>query len=102
MIIKLCRISKKNNEFLFVSGGSTESLKVPIIHSLKKYFKTLSVQTDFEVLASIDGDRVQKQRLQAVHKKSSIRCWIESDANHNICESSQILRDCISHAPICM
>lgn len=87
-------------DFTIISGGSTGNPKI-ILHSVDKYFKAPSVQTDFDVLASIDGDRVHKKRLQVIHKKSGIRCLIESDANQSICESSQIIRDCISCAPIC-
>lgn len=88
------------NGFAFISGGSNENPKL-ILHSLGKHFKTPSVQTDVDVLDDINGDRVQKKRLQVIHKRSGIRCWIESDANQSVCESSQIIRDCISHAPIC-
>lgn len=87
-------------KFISILGGAAENPKL-ILHELAKYFKMPGAAPDFHILASIDGDRVQKKRLQIVHKTSGIRCLIESDSTLSICESSQIIRDCISHAPIC-
>lgn len=63
--------------------------------------RVLRVQTDFKVIAAINGDRVQKRRLQVIHEASDIRCSIQFDMNFDLADSSQIIRDCILHAPIC-
>lgn len=87
--------------YLFsVSGGGSENPKL-LFHSFGKYFKASDMQPDFDVLPCIDGDRVQKKRLQAIHRVSGIRCWIECDSNPDITESSQMIRNCIAHSPIC-
>lgn len=82
------------------TGDSTEDPKLAL-HLLRKYFQMPNVLNDFDVLASMDGDRVQKKRLQAIHKMSGIRCFIESDSSLEICETSQMIRDCIALAPVC-
>lgn len=71
-----------------------------LFQKFKRVFK-MGIQTDFKVLASINGDRVQKRRLQAVHIASGILCWIQFDTASELARSSQIIRDFIVHAPIC-
>lgn len=61
----------------------------------------VGIQNDFKVLASINGDRVQNKRLQAIHIASGILCWIQFDTDFEMAESSQIIRNYIMHAPIC-
>lgn len=67
----------------------------------EKSLKTPDVQNDFTVLSSISGDRVQKRRMQVIHNVSGILCWIQFDSTFELAESSQILRNCIMHDPIC-
>lgn len=81
--------------------AATPQQQIPILHSFRKILEAPDVLTCFDILASIDGNRVHKKRLQILHKASGIRCLIESDSTLNICESSQLIRNCISLAPIC-
>lgn len=71
------------------------------LRSFEKLVKRPGAQTDFEVLEMIHGDRVQKRRLQLIHIASGIKCTLQFDDNYELAASSQIIRDCISHAPIC-
>lgn len=59
------------------------------------------VQSDFNVLSSHNEDRVLKKRLQIIHIASGIHCWLHFDENSELAESSQIIRDCILHTPMC-
>lgn len=72
-----------------------------IFQSFEKLFGTEGVQSDFKVLSSIKGDRVQNRRLQAIHNTSGILCSVQVDSSFGLAESSQILRNCIMHSSIC-
>lgn len=85
---------------LCISGASADSV-VKQIYSFEKRFKAPGTQTEFEVLASISGDRVQKRRLQMIHNESGIMCWVQFSLDFELAESSQVIRACIIYAPIC-
>lgn len=53
------------------------------------------------MLDTIHGDRVQNRRLQALHKSSGILCRIHFDLKSESAKSSQIIRNCILHSPLC-
>lgn len=72
-----------------------------VFQKFKRIFKMVGIQNDFKVLASINGDRVQKRRLQVIHIASGILCWIQFDKDSEIAKSSQIIRNYVMHAPIC-
>lgn len=81
--------------------GSAIQKPFEIFQSFEMLFGTEGIQNDFKVLSSIKGDRVQKSRLQAIHSASGILCSIQLDSSFELAESSQIIRNCIMHAPIC-
>lgn len=83
---------------MIVLGSSTQRA-VDALRSFECHAQT--VQTDFKVLATINGDRTQKRRLQLIHKASNIRCSIQFDLNSDLAHAAQIIRNCILHAPIC-
>lgn len=58
-------------------------------------------QSDFDVLETVHGDRVQKRQLQTTHNASGIRCFLIFDTSFELAASSQVIRDCIRHEPIC-
>lgn len=58
-------------------------------------------QPDFNVLETIHGDRAQKRRLRVIHTATGIQCTLQCDVNFELAESSQIIRDCVTYAPIC-
>lgn len=72
-----------------------------IFQSFEMLFRTEGIQSDFKVLSSIKGDRVQKRRIQAIHNESGILCSIQLDSSFELVESSQIIRNYIMHSPIC-
>lgn len=65
------------------------------------FIKKPGKQNEFKVLASINGDRVQKRRIPMVHKESGIKCYLQFGFNFQLAESSQILRDCVLYSPMC-
>lgn len=71
------------------------------LRSFEKIIKWPGAQTDFKVLETIHADRMQKKHLQLIHIASGIKCTLQFDATYELAESSQIIRDCISYAPIC-
>lgn len=79
--------------------GSSAQRAVDALRTFEQ--NVLRVQTEFEVLATINGDRCQKRRLQMIHKASDIRCSIQFDLSFDLADSSQIIRNCIMHSPIC-
>lgn len=82
-----------------VLGGAKQK-PCDLLQSFEMAFKTEGVQSDFKVLSSIEGDRVQKRRMQAIHNASGILCSIQLDSSFELAESSQILRNCIMYMPI--
>lgn len=98
---------------LFGFGGSKTDFNVLVngshanqnpniaFQKFKRIFKMLGVQNDFKILATINGDRVQKRRLQAIHKASGILCRIQFVTDFEMAQSSQIIRNFIMHEPIC-
>lgn len=72
-----------------------------VLQSFEMFLRARGTQTDFNVLSNIKGDRAQKARLQLAHNTSGILCFIQFDSGCELAESSQIIRDCIMHAPIC-
>lgn len=69
--------------------------------SIEMLFKSYDLQTDFKVLSSIKGDRVRRTRFEVVHNTSGILCSIQVSSSSELAESSQIIRNCIMHSPIC-
>lgn len=69
--------------------------------SFEILLKTAGIQSDFKVLSSLSDDRVHQRRLQAIHNASGIVCSIQFDSNFELTQSSQTIRNCIMHAPIC-
>lgn len=91
---------KKSKVDTSISGGSTQQ-PIVALRSFEKIIKWPRAQTDFDVLDIIHGDRVRKRQLQLIHIASGIKCTIQFDVNYELATSSQIIRDCISYAPIC-
>lgn len=85
---------------ILVTAGSDQK-PYETIQCIVTLFHTPHIQKDFKVISTISGDRVQKRRLQVVHIASGILCTIQFDSGHELAESSQIIRNCILHAPIC-
>lgn len=85
---------------MYISGDSDKS-PLTLLQSLEKYFKTACLQDDFEIFDTISGNRVQKRRLQLLHRKSRIMCRLEFRFDCELTETSQIIRDYIKHGPIC-
>lgn len=69
--------------------------------AFEQFIKASGIQTDFQVLETIHGDRAQNRRLQAAHKSSGILCRIHFDLNFETAKSSQIIRNCILYSPLC-
>lgn len=84
---------------IFVGESKTQPLVLQ--HQFYQAMQSSSTQNEFEVLDRLVGDRVQRQRLQLLHKLSRIMCWVQFDRNVTLAESSQIIRDYIHYAPIC-
>lgn len=91
---------KTNFNIMINTRDSNDHANI-VLQKFKRIFKMLGVQNDFKILASINGDRVQKRRLQAIHRASGILCWIQFDTDFKIAQSSQVIRNYIMHAPIC-
>lgn len=63
--------------------------------------QTSTTQNDFELMGRLVGDRVQRPKLQLLHKSSRITCYLQFDRDVTLADSSQKVRDYISYAPIC-
>lgn len=74
---------------------------ISALHSFEKILKASDVQMEFEAITTINCDRVQRRRLQAIHKESRILCVMHFSSNHEMAESSQVIRDAIVHTPLC-
>lgn len=86
--------------YTFVLGVSTQQ-PIVALRSFEKLMKWPGSQTDFDVLEIIHGDRVRKRQLQLIHIASGIKCTLQFDVNYDLGTSSQMIRDCITHTPIC-
>lgn len=86
--------------YLFILGESSQAAIVTL-YSFEKFLKDSAIKSDFKISPSISGDRVQKRRIQAIHNTSGIYCFIQFDSSSDLAESSQAIRDCILHDPIC-
>lgn len=65
-----------------------------------------SFATSFKVsagfmISSRIASRGMKNQLTAIHNASGILCTLQIDADADRIESSQIIRDCLLHSPIC-
>lgn len=98
--VSLRKIKNKSNHVFTISDGSDEN-PVKILHEFYKFLKTSGSRNEFDDLIRINCTRVQKQRLQMIHKKSGIQCWIECSVNDEITKTSQVIRDCIAFTPLC-
>lgn len=97
--IPKCLLSMYPN-FPIITGGSEKS-PLTLMSSFEKKFKNSSIHNDFEILEPLTGNRAQRRRLQLLHKKSRILCWLQFGFDGELAECSQIIRDFISHGPIC-
>ena len=88
----------------FISQGGSKSEQNPALlqHSFEKLMKTPGTQEEFKIFESLSGNRVQRKRLQLLHKSSRIMCWIQFSTDFELAQSNQTIRDCINHSPICM
>lgn len=84
--------------YVLILGSSTQRA-IDALRSFESH--VLRPQADFKMLATLNGDRVQKRRLQMIHKASDIRCSIQFDLNFDLVHASQIIRNCILHEPLC-
>lgn len=58
-------------------------------------------QKHFDLPAKINSNRVMKQQLKIVHKKSNIECFLLFDNDVSASKSSKIINDYITLKPIC-
>lgn len=63
--------------------------------------KTSGLQRDFELLGTIETNRVQKQQLKIVHKKSGIHCVLRFDSKSTVMLASKLVHDFLALNPIC-
>lgn len=63
--------------------------------------KTSGLQRDFELVGSIETNRVQDRQLKIVHKKSGIHCLLRFDSNSTVVLASKLVRDFLALNPIC-
>lgn len=82
-------------------SGDSDQKAIVALYSFEKFLKASAAQSDFEILLSVSGDRVQKRRISVIHNASGIHCLIQFDSSFELAESSQSIRDCILHEPIC-
>lgn len=84
---------------MYLDAGNENSHEAQ--SSFERFFYNSDLQTDFQALNTIPGDRAQNRRLHAVHKSSATVCWIHFDSTFEAAKSSQIIRNCILHSPVC-
>lgn len=85
---------------LHLVGGSEQNPAV-LQHNFEKLMKKSDGQQEFEVFDSLSGNRVQKKRLQLLHKRSGVMCCVQFGPDFELSQSNQIIRDCINHSPLC-
>lgn len=71
------------------------------MRSLEDSLKTSGLQQDFDLLGSIDANRVVKNQMQTMHKKSRIQCVLLFDRDSSVEKASKILSDYMTLNPIC-
>lgn len=69
--------------------------------SFGELFVAPDFQCHFEVLAKLNGNRALPKRFKLYSKATDIVCWLHLDMDNGMAETSQIIRNCILHAPIC-
>lgn len=88
--------------FVISQGGSkSEQNAIVLQHNFEKLMKTPGTQEEFEIFESLSGNRVQRKRLQLLHKPSRILCWIQFSTDFELAQPNQTIRDCINRSPIC-
>lgn len=91
-------------ERFFYSPKFLDGTKIELkqtFRSLGNLFDAPGFQKYFELLTKLNGNRAIGKRFKLQHKATDIICWVHLSFNNDMAESSQILRDCILHAPIC-
>ncbi|XP_031626105.1 uncharacterized protein LOC116342572 [Contarinia nasturtii] len=91
----------KTNFNILVNASGFEKSPAIALHEFEKMMKTCSAQNDFEILENISGNRVQRKRLQFLHKQSRILCWLQFSSNFELAKSNQVIRDYIRRDPAC-
>lgn len=107
----ICLLTKNGEWFIFhsyrigdcdfwieISGDPRRNVIETVFDSFVKSFE---MSTKFIVTASIAHHSAIKYRLHAIHNASGILCTIQIDVNANKIESSQLIRNCLLHSPIC-
>lgn len=85
------------DKFRNIAADSTDAF----FEKFVAFFKSSVVKKFFRFFRSVNGDRVQKNRIHASHYATKLVCVIQIDNNGNIIESSQIIRDCLLKDPVC-
>lgn len=78
----------------------TISGKDPYFYA-ESFERTFEVQKEFDFLDKLNGSRVQEQRMQLLHRKSRILCWIQFGVDFEVAETSQAIRNAITFEPLC-
>lgn len=112
----ICLLNNGGNKIVYIRFGSTVKftflLNTGYIHFsgdasqnninnvFESFAKSFEESTGFMISNRI-APRGLKSRLTAIHNASGISCTLQIDANANKIESSQIIRNCLLHSPIC-
>lgn len=82
-------------------SDATNCSPVALMRSLEDSLKTTGLQQDFDLLGSIDANRVVKNQMRIMHKKSRIQCVLLFDRDSSVEKASKILSDYMTLNPIC-
>lgn len=86
--------------FHFILDGTIVQLQ-ETFGSLCTLFNRPEFQSHFELMAKLKGNRAISKRIKLYHKATDTICLIHLGLNSGMADTSQIIRNCILHAPIC-
>ncbi|XP_055323571.1 uncharacterized protein LOC129578676 isoform X2 [Sitodiplosis mosellana] len=92
---------RSTNFNILVNAGGSKQNPAVLQHNFEKVMKTPGAQEEFEIFDSLGSTRVQKKRLQLLHKSSGVLCWVQFSGDFELSQPNQTIRDCINHAPLC-
>lgn len=82
-------------------AGKTEKAPALLLRTFQKFFTSTNAQRFFDLPEKINSNRVLKQQLRIVHKKSRIECILLFDNDISVVKASKIIKDFIALKPIC-
>lgn len=79
----------------------TDASLTDVVRNFKDYLKASNIQNEFQSIFIVPENRVRKQQIGLIHKKSGLQCFLQFDNDIKIPESSLIIRWFTENVPMC-